>query len=65
MKILHVTNNYPTKNFPIFGIFVKEQIDSLIDLGIDIDLFFINGREKGPLEYIKSIFILARKLEKK
>ena len=26
MKILHITNNYPTSNHPIFGIFVKEQI---------------------------------------
>jgi teichuronic acid biosynthesis glycosyltransferase TuaC len=64
MKVLQVTNNYPTRKLPIFGIFVKEQIDSLIDLGIDTDFFFINGREKGPFEYIKSIFILALKLEK-
>ena len=58
MKVLQVTNNYPTRKLPIFGIFVKEQIDSLIDLGIDIDLFFINAREKGTFEYIKAIFII-------
>ena len=24
MKVLHITNNYPTKKHPIFGIFVKQ-----------------------------------------
>lgn len=51
MRVLHVTNNYPTENFPIFGIFVKEQIDSLSALGIDNNVFFINSREKGRKEY--------------
>jgi len=55
MKILHITNNYPTPNHPIFGIFVKEQIDSLKTLNIDNDIFFINGREKGKKEYLLSI----------
>ena len=63
MKILQITNNYPTIKYPIYGIFVKEQIDSLIDLGLDIDLFFINGREKGIFEYIKSVFLLSSKLK--
>lgn len=56
MKILHITNNYPTQNHPIFGIFVKEQIDSLSNQCLENDVFFINGREKGKLEYFKSIF---------
>ena len=55
MKVLHITNNYPTPNLPIFGIFVKEQIESLSKLNIDCDIFFINGREKGNFEYLKSI----------
>lgn len=64
MKVLHITNNYPTEANPIFGIFVKEQIESLQSLNIDCDVFFINGREKGKLEYLKSIFRLKRFLEK-
>lgn len=64
MKILHITNNYPTLNFPIFGIFVKEQVNSLINLGLDIEVFFINGREKGIIEYIKSIFVIHKKIKK-
>ena len=51
MKILHITNNYPTVNHPIFGIFVKEQINSLSGMGIYTDLH-INAREKGKFEYL-------------
>lgn len=65
MKTLHITNNYPTIAFPIFGIFVKEQIDSLTELGVDNDVFFINGREKGKIEYIKSILRLRKLLKSK
>lgn len=65
MKVLHITNNYPTKEHPIFGIFVKEQIESLTKLEIENEVFFINGREKGKLEYVKSIFKLRKFLNKK
>jgi hypothetical protein len=41
MKVLHVTNNFPTVKFPIFGIFVKEQIDSLTKQGIDNEVFLL------------------------
>ncbi len=64
MKVLHITNNYPTEKFPIFGIFVKEQIDSLTELGVENEVFFIKGREKGKLEYIKSVFRLRKLLSK-
>ena len=60
LKVIHITNNYPTENLPIFGIFVKEQIDSLSQQGIKNEVFFINGREKGKLEYLKSIFRIRK-----
>ncbi len=63
-SILHITNNYPTLKHPIFGVFVKEQIDSLNNLGLHNDIFFINGRENGKKEYLKSIFRLRKKLKK-
>ena len=65
MKVLHVTNNYPTKTNPIFGIFVKEQIDSLIKVGVDCEVFFINGREKGKVEYFFQIIKLYKLLNTK
>jgi len=62
MKILHITNNYPTKSHPIFGIFVKEQIESLTSHGIKSDVFFINGRENGKNAYFSGLRDLRRKL---
>ncbi|RXP61852.1 glycosyltransferase [Lutibacter sp. HS1-25] len=64
MKILHITNNYPTDNLPIFGIFVKEQIESLNKVGLQNDVLFINGREKGKIAYLKSIANIRKKLNK-
>lgn len=63
MKVLHLTNNYPTVTYPIFGVFVKEQIESIQNIGIDCDIFFINGREKGRMEYILSILKLRKHLK--
>lgn len=64
MKVLHITNNYPTEKHPIFGIFVKEQIESLNQLGIRTDLFFINGRENGYWAYIRGVWELRKKLSR-
>jgi teichuronic acid biosynthesis glycosyltransferase TuaC len=60
MKILHITNNYPTKKHPIFGIFVKEQIDSLTNAGVENHVFFINGRELGKKAYLKGVVGLRK-----
>ncbi len=65
MKVLHITNNYPTIQHPIFGIFVKEQIDSLTSKGVINEVFFINGREKGSFEYFKSIIKINILLKEK
>lgn len=64
MKVLYITNNYPTSNLPIFGIFVKEQISSINNLGVETDIFFINGREKGKKEYFLSIVRLRKHLKR-
>lgn len=64
MRVLHITNNYPTKEHPIFGIFVKEQIDSLSLLEVQNNVFFINSRENGKKEYVKSLFKLIKLLFK-
>jgi len=52
MKILHVTTNFPTPEFPIFGIFVKEQVESLQKIGVDCDVFYCDGQNKGFKKYI-------------
>jgi glycosyltransferase involved in cell wall biosynthesis len=52
MKVLHITVNYPTPDYPIFGIFVKEQVESIQKLGIDCEVFFCNGQNKGFKKHI-------------
>ncbi len=63
MRILHITNNFPTLNFPIFGIFIKEQIESLNKLGAENEVFFINSREEGKGAYLRSLWKLRRLLK--
>ena len=63
IRVLHITNNFPTKRFPIFGIFVKEQINSLTNFDLENDVFFINGRENGRIAYFNAIKVLRKKLK--
>lgn len=66
MRVLQVTTNYPTKSNPIFGIFMKEQVESLEPLGVKNTIFFSNGSENnvgkksgGMWIHFKSIFKLS------
>ena len=59
MKVLQVTTNYPTIKYPAFGIFVKEQIESIEKLGVVNTIFYSNGKENGGIkEHLRSIFRL-------
>lgn len=55
MKILFVTNLYPTKNSPDYGVFTKDQIQSTLQNGVTGDILFINARENGIKEYFKAL----------
>ena len=52
MKVLHITVNYPTPEYPIFGIFVKEQVESLEKIGVECEVFYCNGQNKGFRKHI-------------
>ena len=63
MKILFVTNGYPTANHPEYCVFTKEQIESVQKFGtFESEIFFINAKEKGPLEYLRCIPELRKKI---
>lgn len=65
IKILFITNMFPTSLSPVFGIFVEEQMNDIqTRLDCEADLIFINAKEKGKLEYLKSIFYIPYKIEK-
>ncbi|MBI4303183.1 MAG: glycosyltransferase [Chloroflexi bacterium] len=51
MKVLVVTNMYPIPEMPSFGTFVREQVESLKRQGVQVDVFFVNGR-KSAFNYL-------------
>jgi glycosyltransferase involved in cell wall biosynthesis len=55
LKVLHITNNYPTKNNPDYGVFTKDQIDNLSSEGFENELIFINSKEYGIKEYFLAV----------
>ena len=57
MKVLVLTNMFPTTDKPTWGIFVQEQVEVLRKEGIDIDVFFVDG-SKHKLNYLWGIFRL-------
>ena len=65
MRVLHITCNYPTPEHPVFGIFVKEQIESLRSIGVDCDIYFSNGKEDGGMKAHRASIIKVRQLLKK
>lgn len=63
MKVLIVTNVYPSNKHPYHGIFVKEQVEAIRRLhpDVDVDIHYINGFG-GKIEYIKSIWTVNRRI---
>ena len=64
MKILCVTNMYPSDKYPYLGIFVQEQIECLRKKGVEIDVFVIKGYE-NKWNYFKAIAQLRKLLDAK
>jgi glycosyltransferase involved in cell wall biosynthesis len=44
MRVLVVTNMYPTAADPAFGTFVGDEVAALRELGLQVDVLFINGK---------------------
>jgi len=53
MRILAVTNLYPTPESPGAGTFIAQQIESLRARGIEVEVMFVNRRQDGPLIYYR------------
>ena len=65
MKVLIVTNVYPSDNNPYSGLFVKEQIEAVEKYYPDVtfDIYYIN-HYKGKYQYVKSIWEVNRLIKK-
>lgn len=61
-RVLVVTNLWPTEADPGYGSFVKAQMDSLLPLGVDYDVLFVNGRA-SQLNYVRGVFEVRRRLQ--
>jgi glycosyltransferase involved in cell wall biosynthesis len=52
MRILAVTNMYPTARDPSLGRFVVKQIEGLKRIGLDVDVMHVDRTKNGMLAYI-------------
>ena len=59
MKILTVTNMWPSAQRPFWGVFIKSQVDSLVAAGIDSTLYEIEGW-RSTAEYLKAMARIPR-----
>lgn len=62
LRILTLTNMWPTPRIPMGGIFVREQVDSLRKRGLEIDVLFVNGVEEGKGAYLAGFGKVRRKV---
>jgi len=44
MRVLVFTNMYPTDDAPFYGSFVRDEVEALKRAGVDVDVYFVNGR---------------------
>lgn len=61
LRILIVTNMWPTPDRPMAGIFVAEQVASLRRRGLELDVLFLDGG-RSKLEYLRGIGRVRRAL---
>lgn len=59
LRILAVTNMYPTEEDPAYGAFVASQMDSVARLGHTVCLEFIDGR-RHPGRYVAAVSRIGR-----
>ena len=52
MRILAVTNTYPTPQSPEFGTYVEQQIKGLKQIGLDVDVMFVDRVHRGVGVYL-------------
>lgn len=54
LRILVVTNMWPAPEQPMAGIFVAEQVASLRNRGLELDVLFLDG-SRSKLEYLRGV----------
>jgi teichuronic acid biosynthesis glycosyltransferase TuaC len=52
MRILAVTNMYPTRHTPASGVFIEQLIKGLKQIGLEVDLIFVDRTQRGMSVYL-------------
>jgi len=53
MRILAITNMYPSTAHPSQGVFVEEQIKGLRSIGLEVSVLVVDRRREGPTAYYR------------
>jgi glycosyltransferase involved in cell wall biosynthesis len=61
MRVLCLTNMYPSAADPVAGSFVRDQVGDLRELGVEVDVLAFDGREHSG-EYARAAGRLRRRL---
>src|SRR3982751_3484880 len=51
MRILAVTNMYPSADAPAWGTFVEQQVEGLRGIGLDVDVLYADRARDGAAAY--------------
>jgi len=62
MKVLAVTNIYPTDSYPESGTFVEQQIRGLRQVGVDVQVLFVDRRVRGAVAYASIPWLVSAAL---
>lgn len=64
MRILAVTNMYPSPARPGSGVFVAEQVRALREMGVEVQVEFIDRRTEGPWVYYRAADRVRRAVDR-
>lgn len=63
MRLLAITNMYPTPKAPDEGTFVEQQVTGLRDIGLDVDVLVVDRSGKGWSAYLSAVPLIRSRIE--
>lgn len=63
MRVLAITNMYPSEHKPGWGSFVQSQVESLREAGIEVDVLVIEGY-RSRWEYLRAVMTMRRMIRR-
>ena len=64
LSILAVTNIYPTDTHPTLGVFVEQQVKGLREIGLQVEVFYVDRVGKGMGAYFRMLKPLGAAVRK-